>query len=309
MVLEPIESAAQGGAASTEHSRAERALEHDLRMIIRQQTRMSWVSDRSALEESAERLLESGCLASESVRASLLASLRGRAREKGASAAERWRAGEALSALSEQLILERLVAALEWIATRASECPFWIEARADSLGLHQDQRRWQLILESMGGLQVVFRGGARAIGGAGQGRILGSYGFGERWGLALGAELGGASLFPRGEDGDRRVQATWIAGLPLLWRLWLKDYRFDIEAALIARLPDQLEGAPLWGFRVAPAFGLSTPRISSFLPHFYLWAGYEQLQSGEHSMRIFRVGSRVGVSWGGAATLDSSRRE
>ena len=280
-------------------TRPARALHHDLLLIIRQQARISWIRDRSALEEVAERLSDVGCRSAPSTRTLLTRYLEEERDRQGGSAKVQWQSGVSLSELDEVLLRDRVLAALQWIERHAQECPFWLEESEGFLGLHQDQRRWQLILESMGSAQLLWRDGETLFGGAGQGRLLGAYGLGERWALAAGVELGGASTFPQDEEGNRSVEATWAAGLPLLLRSWVGATRFDFELALIARLPESRPETPLFGIRFAPAIGISTPRIAGFLPHFCLWVGYERFEDDQ--LQVLRVGTRVGVSWGGAA--------
>ena len=76
-----------------------------------------------------------------------------------------------------------------------------------------------------------------------------------------------------------------------------RGLRFDSELSFLVRFPAGAQ--TLKGFRVAQGVGFSTLRVSDLLPHFMLWTGYESFfPPGEERVSIFRIGTRVGFSWG-----------
>jgi hypothetical protein len=192
---------------------------------------------------------------------------------------------------------ERVYHALRYASENRSACPFWILPNPKAYSIHADSYRGQIILETMGSLQYVMQGQDHQIGGAGQGRVLGMYGFGLHWGLALGVEVGGASVFPKDSEGQRTVKAMWSAGLPVMFRYWYKRIRFDTEVAAVMRKSDDNWEDSLVGYRVAQSVGVSALRIFGFLPHFMIWGGYESYY-GKQDIQVIRIGTRVGVSWG-----------
>ena len=129
-----------------------------------------------------------------------------------------------------------------------------------------------------------------------------SHGFNLSQGLAFGLEVGVDSLFPRDDQGQRGVEATWLMGMPVLFRGWSNNLRLDTELTPLIRLKDQsitqLSNQPLYGFRVSQAVGFSALRILGFLPHFLLWIGYESYwDQNTHHMQVIRLGTRFGINW------------
>jgi len=286
-----------------EAEEAEESLLLDLTAVVSYQGRLDWASDQSALTAMAPRLIELACGAPRAALAALQARLAAEVARAG-SVEGRWRAavarGEApdLDDYADDLERERVLSAARYAEGRLGECPFWRPPRAALHGVHRDAGRVQLVLETMGSAQLVLSGGDAAVGGAGQGRALGVWGATLGVGLGAGLEVGGASTFPKDERGQRSVKAMWSAGLPLIARWWVGNLRLDTEVALVGRFPDGDLRDALVGYRVAQGVGVSTLRVAGLLPHFMLWAGYESY-SGSAPADVVRVGTRVGVSWGG----------
>ncbi len=268
------------------------ALERDLSILIWQTERLDWVIDEYSLRSLAPRLMEAICLSSEDVHKIVRQKLQSQIDKNGGFLQKRWHKDMKVSDYKDDLHTERMLAALNWASAQKSACPAWLNHDKPFIGLHQDAYRFQLILESMGSGQLVMNSSDWTIGGAAQGRALAMYGFTSRLGLAVGAEVGAASVFPKDSTGRRSVEASWAVGLPVVLRAWVGSFRYDTELALLSRLADQ-NGQAIYGIRFAQAFGVSTSRIAGFLPHIMLWGGYEYF--GE--THILRVGTRVGVSW------------
>ncbi len=268
------------------------ALERDLSILIWQTERLDWVIDEYSIRALAPRLMEAICLSSEITQSAVRKKLEAQIEKNGGFLQKRWHQEMKVSDYKDDLHVERMLSALNWASAQKSACPAWLNHRRPFIGLHQDAYRFQLILESMGSGQLVMNSADWTIGGAAQGRALAMYGFSSRLGLAVGAEVGAASVFPKDSTGRRSVEASWAVGLPIVLRAWVGSFRYDTEVALLSRLADQ-NGQAIYGVRFAQAFGVSTSRIAGFLPHIMLWGGYEYF--GE--THILRMGTRVGVSW------------
>ena len=276
----------------------------DLMAVTQYQARLDWASDASALTAMRPRLIELACGVERASLERLGARLKAEVEEVGRTE-DRWRAAVArgerpsLSDYSDDLERERALMALTYAQGALSECPFWESASPERLGVHRDAGRAQLVLETMGSAQLVLRGDSASVGGSGQGRALVVWGASLNAGVGAGVEVGAASTFPKDARGQRSVKAMWAAGLPLLARWWVGNLRLDTELALVARLPDGALGDALVGYRVAQGVGVSTLRLAGFLPHVMLWVGDESYYGAEPA-QVVRVGTRVGVSWGGS---------
>lgn len=280
------------------------AVHLDLERLITYQEKLDWVSDHSALNKLEERLLELTCQVSVEELNALHTTLSQEVERAGGPLEAQWRKAseeerEVLrDELSERLHLERLPLTLSYALSKRARCPFWLSPTPAFRGVHRDAGRLQLSLETMGGLQALKTNKGWAYGGSGQGRAFALWGLNLRLALGLGLEVGGASTFPRSKLG-RVLSGMVTAGVPLIARWWLGDWRLDSEVALLARAPQDED--TLYGYRVAQGVGFSTLRISGFLPHVILWAGYERYY-GPSAPRladhVVRVGTRIGVSWG-----------
>jgi hypothetical protein len=301
--LTPVLSLSATPSPTPSPTPQEEALLLDLRAVIQYQARLDWASDPSALAAMRPRLVELAC----GVAPGSLERLKGRVAKEVAAVGrveERWRAAVArgerpsLGDYSDDLERERVLMTFEVLEGARAECPFWRTPTADDLGVHRDAGRLQLVLETMGSAQLVLRGAGGSVGGAGQGRALAVWGASLGAGFGAGLEVGAASTFPKDERGQRSVKAMWAAGVPLLARWWVGNLRLDTELALVARLPDGALSDALVGYRVAQGVGVSTLRVAGLLPHVMVWAGYESYY-GADPAQVIRVGTRVGVSWGG----------
>lgn len=276
-----------------------RALYSDLQAVVVHEARTEWVVDRVELEQIAPRVLHSGCQVAPETRASLRAWVNESIEAQGGPAAAAFARSGDLDAVADLLTLERVSASLDYIDAHQGDCPFWLPVDPAFAGVQSDAHRFVLMLETMGGGQLVLRGGDTTLGGAGAGRVLAGYGLNSRLTLAGGVGLGGASTFPKDADGNRTVRPAWAFGLPVLLRVHAGSWRFDTEVAATARSPFEAPSDLRYGARVAQSFGVTTPRIAGVMPYVMLWVGHEWLPAmgGDDEVQIMRAGTRVGVNW------------
>ena len=282
----------------------------DLELLVRTEESTGWLLDETHLKQMKSRVMEITCQVPLHTLISLAHRFESKIQEVG-SVRKRWmllkekQQKPKKSDFSSDLRFERMNKALGLGIRHRKKCPFWLDADSSFRGIHRDAHRIQLILESMGSGQLALQEKDWFLGGSGQGRLLFSYGFNLNTGLALGLEVGGASIFPKDANGQRTVKATWVAGLPLLFRGWWNNIRFDTELAGLTRLADESQAKPSYGFRVAQAVGVSPVRILGFLPHFMFWVGYELYGdfnqaspfADSNRLQVLRIGTRVGVNW------------
>ena len=197
--------------------------------------------------------------------------------------------------LRDLLHQERISLAFRQVKKHRDQCPFWLTRSNEFMGIHRDAGRLQLMAETMGGFQLQKGKNRLFIGGAGQGRLIGIYGFTTSWGFGLGIEAGGASTFPKDELGRRSLKAQWTTGVPLLWRGWWDNKRIDVELTPVARFDEQKMTQGNYGGRFAVSFGISPLRVFGFLPHLMGWVGVEQFFDQDSTL-VFRAGTRIGFS-------------
>jgi hypothetical protein len=201
--------------------------------------------------------------------------------------------GKDLDAVEDLIELERVRAALATVDERA-ECPFWLEADPDFIGLQGDAHRFVMYIESRGqlALNIQDSGSARFSGGGG-GRVLLGGGLSDRVTLLSGIEVGGGGRF--GEDG--KLSGVLTGAVPVLVRLSDAGTAWDLELAAVSFL----EGSKSWppGLRAAIAFGFITPRVGgAFSPQAMFWLGYEYhpRRDDEEPFHIIGLGTRIGVA-------------
>ncbi len=276
-----------------------RALYTDLRAVVVHEARTDWVVDRVELEQIAPRVLQSGCQVAPEQRLALRAWVRDALQAAGGPAAASYARSQDLSAVQDQLVLERVAASLDYLDAHQADCPFWLPPDPDFAGVQGDADHFVLMVETMGGGQVVLRDGEATLGGAGGGRILPGYGLNSRLTLAAGLGLGGASTFPKDANGNRTVKPAWAFDVPVLLRVHAGTWRFDTELAATARAPFETPDSLRYGARIAQALGVTTPRVAGVMPYVMLWVGHEWLpaMNGEDAVQIMRAGTRVGINW------------
>jgi hypothetical protein len=277
----------------------ERALYGDLRRIVETRDRTDWVVDRIELDEIAPTTMQSACRTTPATREALRRWLDRRIVAEGGPAREAYlRAGGDLDAVSDIVTLERIRLVLDHADAHAlADCPFWLTPEADFAGVQSDAGRFVVYFETMGGGELSWSEGRGTLGGAGAGRLLPAVGLGPRATLLAGAEVGGGGALAR--DGSGGIRASFAAGLPLLLRMQSATRFWDVEVAGTARVPSGDLDALRPGARASVASGISALRISSLMPYFGLWIGYEYLPAadGEPAVQVARIGSRFGVDW------------
>ena len=276
----------------------------DLDAIITSQERSQWILDHVALSKISAELAEVYCQIDARLQSKVLSDFK-RAGIDRESAKKLWlslpkMADGSLEAAAERqfkraLHQERILISFLYAKERDEDCPYWLPKTYPYWGIHRDAGRLQLLAETMGGLQARWRGDELLIGGSGQGRLLTIYGFGASWGLGVGLELGGASVFPRDDNGARSVKAEWAGGVPILARFWIDNYRLDAELTPVARFSDEDQTTGTFGGRFAFAFGLSPLRVLGALPHVMLWGGVERYFDHDKTL-VLRAGTRIGFS-------------
>jgi hypothetical protein len=298
----PLLCAVFGSACATlPEAPVQRALYVDLRKAVDLSDDTGWVVDRVQLEANAEKAMRSACQVAAPERDDLDAWISGQLALGGGSAEELYRKHDGdLGAASEALALERTRALLRYAHAHAGEdCPFWLEPDPEFRGVQGDDGRFVLLAETMGFGTVLVEGGKAGLGGGGGGRLLLGHGFGPRWTLAAGGEVGGTGSFVENDEGKRSIQTTFMAAVPVLLRFTAFSRIIDLDAA--ARFRINPEGpVPPPGVRVSLGAGITAMRSSAFMPHGLLWVGYEfhpafRADPADHSIH---VGTRVGVDWG-----------
>lgn len=273
----------------------------DLELLVYLQERRDWIIDREAIAANIERAAEVFCqLTPEGVRA-LERIFESKGIEIGQTRAAYLSAKNARREVSidmDRLHEERILMLVKAVKLRAGECPFWLEPQREFAGIHRDAGRLQLLFESMAGAQFLKREDQDLkLGWSAQARMLGIYGVSTRWGMGMGIEAGGATLFPKSPvTGERVIRAQMSAGLPILFRGWYRNFRIDAELAGVARLhygAALSEGSA--GIRVSAGFGFPSIRVFDLLPHLIFWGGSETYFLGK-PMQVFRLGTRFGIN-------------
>ena len=272
----------------------------DLSLIISSQERSDWIIDELALQQIIPKLAEVLCQIKPEIYQALISRLKTESVRRGKSKAYWMKEGGKLGftkhrVFKEILHKERMLLSLEYFQVYLKQCPFWLPINPSFLGVHRDAGRLQILAETMGGLQLQKNQQDVWIGGAAQGRLILVYGLAPSWGMGIGLEAGGASTFPKSENGGRSVKAQWTAGIPILLRSWIDNMRLDTEITPVARFNDDHLIKGSYGVRFAVGFGVSPLRVFGALPHLMAWVGGEQFFDDE-STTVLRVGTRIGFS-------------
>jgi hypothetical protein len=289
---------AAGGCSALPDGTASRALYIDSRKVVELGEQLDWVIDRYEIDEALPDVVPSVCETPPEERLALMRWIEQRIDEEGGSAEAIYHAnGRDLGAATTVLRLERiraiLLAAEE---TARDECPFWLEPDPDFEGA-QNLDSTTIIGESVGSGGLILQDGEVGLGGGGGGRLLLSYGWASRVTIATGLELGAAAAFPEDEAGNRTLQAQLMGAVPILVRFWDRLSLLDFEAALAWRYVNDEIGIP--GVRFSVGYGLSTLRVSRFMPYVVVWLGYEYQppREGFDTQHSLLVGTRFGINW------------
>lgn len=287
------------GCATLPPEPVESALYQDLRRVIETRERAGWVIDRPEIEDASIVALPSVCQVEPARREALATWLEAQIEAAGGPAKEAYFArGQDLGAVSENLTLERVHRLLTHTASIADQdCPFWLPPDPDFNGIQSDSDRFVLLLESRGGGELLLGSeGEVSFGGGGGGRLLTAWGIGDRITFGFGAEIGGGGAISESDSGNQEVTATFLAGVPFLLRFRDMSRLYDIEiASTVFFTPDGLVTSP--GVRVMFGAGLSTERVSAFMPTAVVQLGYSFHPAALDlpALHILHIGTRVGI--------------
>ena len=305
------------GCTPLPQTRPTRGLYVDLRKAVELQEQSDWVVDRLEVEDALEGVMASVCASTRDAREDLRSWLNDRIdAEAGHGASEQSSPSEVLyrrdgkmsSRAEDVRTLERVRLMLDGAEDVARECPYWLDQETDFAGNESDERRFVVLAESIGAAALRVADGEIGVGGGGGGRVLLGYGVSARLTLALGIEVGASGTLPETDEGTRTFEAVASSAVPLLLRISDVSRHFDVELAWSTLYT---EGATRHGLRVGLGYGLSTPRVASFMPYALLWVGYEvfapsssssssssaprsRTDAVEHGILL---GTRVGVNW------------
>ena len=294
-----------GACTPLPDARPERGLYLDLRKAVRLAEQEDWVVDRLEVDEPLERVMASVCATSRETREDLRAWVDQRIDEEAGfqvsgdgAPSERVHAheGEMNGRVEEVRTLERVRLVLDAAEKTAAECPYWTEEDPGFAGKESDEARFVILAESLGAAALRFADGETAIGGGGGGRVFLGYGFSRRLTLAIGGEVAASATLPETDEGARTFVAVASSAVPLLFRISDVSRHLDIELTWRTLYP---QGPNPHGLRVGIGYGLSTPRVASFMPYALLWVGYEVFpaQNASPAVHAILLGTRVGLDW------------
>lgn len=283
------------GCTTLPNQRGARGLYHDLRKTVEIREADDWVVDSLEVDDATRAAMHSVCTAPPESREDLRLWLATQI-DAGGGSSESLYDEEGLSGdVKELRRLERVQALLERAEDHAHECPYWIERDEDFAGLESDEGRLVFLLETRGGPALLFSGGDVAIGGGGGGALIPAYGVSRRFTLGIGFEAGADGSLPETDTGSRSFEAVASIGVPVLFRITNISTVVDIEAEWRRRFGDETRD----GFRIAIGYGLTTPRVSAFMPYGVIWVGYGMMPatSGLPTEHSIWLGTRVGFDW------------
>ncbi len=285
------------GCAPLPPQTASRGLYRDLRKTVEFRENDDWVIDDLEVADALSGVMRSICSTQEAAREDLELWLATEIERRGGPSRLQFeRNGASLNrSIRETRRLERITEVLRRGRDEARRCPYWIAQDEAFAGLEGDEGRFVVLLESRGGASLLFADGEAAIGGGGGGRLFLGGGIGPRLTLAVGAEVAVDGELPEEPGGRRSFQAVLAAGAPLLLRIANNDRVIDFEAAYTARFADDTRH----GVRFTVGYGLTTPRVSSFMPYAVLWVGYRVVPAA-HGLPIehgILFGTRIGFDW------------
>lgn len=284
---------------ATSVSPAAEALRFDLEKAVRLRQQRGWTIDRAEVEAMLPDALLSLCRVPLAARFEARATLERLLAEAGGDPASRFRAGERdLEVLAPALELRRVLLLFERAAAAAeTDCPFYLEPRADFSGRQRDALGLTLHAEGGGLFSFGQRQGRYHIGGGGAGRLSVGTALTPLWHLRVGAELGGAALVDRNLNASA-VQVDFLMALPIALRRTFGPWLLDLEAAFVTLGMPGYSPTQRFGGRAALLVGFSTLRVRGLLP----WTGAVLMVEGiapagsEPWLWSLRAGIRIGFS-------------
>ncbi len=272
-----------------------RGLYADLYKAVDFRENNDWVVDRLEVEDSLESIMASVCAtdrdAREDVRLFVGTQI---AAEGGPSEALFRREGLSRRVKSVRR-MERVLVMLDAAEDAAVDCPYWLQPDADFAGVESDERRFVVLAETRGGGALVVSDRAVAVGGGGGARLLLGGGFGPRVTLGVGFELGVEGRLPENDVGRRSFEGILASSVPMVLRVRDMSRVVDVELAWTQRH----DSPTRHGVRVGVGYGLTTPRVSAFMPYGVIWVGYgiTPAAHGEPTDHTLWLGTRVGFDW------------
>lgn len=262
---------ALGACASVPEPHAQRALYLDLRRIVDNESRADWLVDRVELEQIAVPVLRSTCQVTPEDRARLRGWLDAQLELQGGRPQDAFAQGTPLDDLDEALALHRVQMALDYGEAHRADCPFWLTPNPDFEGVQLDAGRFVILAESRGGGGLYISPSRTRIGGGGGGRVLPGWGVSERLTLAMGLEFGGQALISTSQE-DQDLSTLVLVAAPFLVRLQDLSRVLDFEVAALS-LTETQKVEPRLGVRGSVGLGVTTARVSAFLPIALLQVG------------------------------------
>jgi hypothetical protein len=286
---------ASAGCATLPETAAERGLYLDLRKIVATGEDSGWTVDSVRLDAGLEPALRSTCQVHPRTRAALDAWLVEQIALNGGPARASFASHHDLGVVSESLSLERVRELLRHAEARAAvDCPFWLGADPNFVGVQGDFRRWVVLAETQAFLTVMVPGPVPAVGGGG--RLFLGRGLGPRTTLALGVDVAGSGTFiPQGNHG---IDAFATVATPVLFRFSEFTRAIDVELAPVVRFSPTGNAWPPGG-RVELGWGFSSVTLSSFMSYFMFYGGYEVHGLATHDPidHTIQLGTRIAVDW------------
>lgn len=277
----------------------QRALYSDLRRTVETRQRASWFLDEEQIKAAAPTAMRSTCVLTADETAVLDRWLNERIELEGGPARLAFQEGaKTLDELGEVLVVERVQMLLRHAESRRQECPFWLERDEDFKGIHSDEGRFVIWLQSNGGGSLILSSGSLGFGGEGGGQLILAGGLTEHFALGFGGEVGGRGAVDSGASTGESLSANITVAAPLVFRFTWLTRVLDLEVAMTAVSPlDQWQPRP--GVRFLLAGGLSATRLGPFMPVVMGMINYElQPANGDLPMtHIFRLGTRVGIDY------------
>ncbi len=274
-------------------------LVYDLLKLVAFFEQRGWTIDRYEIERILPEALLSVCRCSEAVRAGAAASLQRQITAEGGASEPIWRAnGHDVGAVEDIITLERAAKLLATARARAAqECAYWMVAKDHFRGHQIDTGHVTLNFEGGGLFSVRRTHGRVRFGGGGSGRITAALPITTRTKLRLGPEIGGAALVDQDVTADT-VSVDVVTSFPIAMRRFEGLYLYDVEVAPLM-LGLWWRDVVRYGVRLGGLFGVSAPRLRSFLPWTGIAVGVEWIprQGNVPEQWTLRMGLRFGIAW------------
>jgi hypothetical protein len=275
--------------------RVARGLYSDLHQAVELRENNEWVVDRLEVEGSIESVMSSVCATDREDREDVRMFVAEQIAAEGGSSEELYRQEGLTRRVKRVRRLERVRAMLDAGEDVVAECPYWLEPDEDFAGVEGNERRVVILAETRGGGALVVSDGEVGLGGGGGGRLMLAAGLGPRVTLGVGFELGAEGRLPETDDGRRSFEGILATALPVLLRVRDMSRIVDVELAWTQRY----DSPTRHGARIGIGYGLTTPRVSAFMPYGVIWVGYGLTPGahGEPTDHTVWLGTRVGFDW------------